>query len=93
MAVKVEVFSGSPPCPGCLEIMKLSQVIADEYGEEIELIKYVGEDGLRKFEEYDLFCVPAVVINGMIKIEGVVPSQATFLNALREGGLCLKRSK
>lgn len=91
MIVKMEAFSGGfPPCPGCIEIMKLCQEVADEYTEEIEFIKYVGEEGLERFQEYNLFCVPAVVINGFIKIEGVVPSRFTLLNALREGSLCLK---
>ncbi|OAT86135.1 thioredoxin family protein [Desulfotomaculum copahuensis] len=90
MAVKMEVFSGNPPCPGCLEIMNLCRSVAEEYGEEIEFTPYVGEEGMAKFDEYRMFCVPAVVVNGFIKIEGVVPSRFTLLNALREGGLCLR---
>ncbi|MQL52719.1 hypothetical protein GFC01_10685 [Desulfofundulus thermobenzoicus] len=90
MSVKMEVFSGNPPCPGCLEILKLCEAVAGEYGGEIDFKKYVGEEGLEKFNEYNMFCVPAVVINGYIKIEGVVPTRSTLLNALREGGLCLK---
>lgn len=90
MAVKMEVFSGNPPCPGCLEIVKLCEGVAQEYGPEIDFIKYLGEEGIEKFNEYSLVCVPAVVVNGFIKIEGVVPSRATLLNALREGGLWLK---
>lgn len=86
----MEVFSGSPPCPGCIEIVKLCRAVADEYGAEIEFVKYIGEEGLEKFQQYSMFCVPAVVINGFIKIEGIVPSRSTLLNALREGGLCLR---
>lgn len=91
MAVKMEVFTGNPPCPGCVEVLKLGKAVAEEYGREIEYKEYIGEEGLEKFQEYNLFCVPAVVINETIKIEGVVPSRTTLLNALREGGLCLKR--
>ncbi|MFZ5650455.1 MAG: thioredoxin family protein [Bacillota bacterium] len=90
MAVRMEVFSGDPPCPGCMEIMKLCQAVAEEYGAEIEFIRYVGQESLEKFNEYNLFCVPAVVVNGFIKIEGMVPSRSTLLTALREGGLCLR---
>ncbi|HUW64206.1 MAG TPA: thioredoxin family protein [Spirochaetia bacterium] len=90
MTVRMEVFSGSPPCPGCLEIVKLCEAVAGEYGAEIEFAKYMGEEGLDKFNEYNMFCVPAVVINSCIKIEGVVPSRKTLLNALREGCLCLR---
>jgi len=90
MAVKMEVFSGEPPCPGCLEIVKLCESVANEYEGEIEFIKYIGQEGMEKFKEYSMFCVPAVVVNEFIKIEGVVPSRSTLLTALREGGLCLK---
>ena len=51
---------------------------------------FQGGPAMDKFEEYQLFCVPAAVVNGSIRIEGMCPSQATLNNALREGGLCLK---
>jgi hypothetical protein len=56
----------------------------------LELVVYEGAEAMEKFEEYKLFCVPAAVINGRIRIEGMCPSEATLNNALREGGLCLK---
>jgi hypothetical protein len=49
-----------------------------------------GQEAIDKFEAYRLFCVPAAVVNGSIRIEGMCPSEATLNNALREGGLCLK---
>jgi hypothetical protein len=88
--VKLEIFSGDPPCPGCVAIMGLAKRVAAQYEGELELIIYEGAEGLEKFEEYRLFCVPAAVVNGSIRIEGMCPSQATLNNALREGGLCLK---
>ena len=88
--VKVEVFSGDPPCPGCVAIIELARQVAVKYQGELELTIYEGEEGMEKFEAYRLFCVPAVVVNGSIRIEGMCPSEATFNNALREGGLCLK---
>lgn len=88
--VEVEVFSGDPPCPGCIAIIELAKQIAAKYQGELELTIYEGEEGMEKFEAYRLFCVPAVVVNGSIRIEGMCPSEATFNNALREGGLCLK---
>ncbi len=88
--VKLEVFSGNPPCPGCVALVELAQRIVPKYEDEMELAVYVGEEGMEKFEEYQLFCVPAVVVNGSIRIEGMCPSEATLNNALREGGLCLK---
>jgi hypothetical protein len=88
--VKLEVFSGDPPCPGCVAIIELAQRVAARYEGELTLTIYEGSEAMEKFEEYQLFCVPAAVINGSIRIEGMCPSEATLNNALREGGLCLK---
>ena len=88
--VKLEIFSGDPPCPGCVAIIELAQQVAARYEGELALTVYEGADGMQKFEEYRLFCVPAAVVNGSIRIEGMCPSEATLNNALREGGLCLK---
>ncbi len=88
--VKLEVFSGDPPCPGCVAIIDLAQRVAAKYPGELELIVLKGQEAMPKFEEYKLFCVPAAVVNGSIRIEGMCPSEATLNNALREGGLCLK---
>jgi hypothetical protein len=88
--VVLEVFSGDPPCPGCVAIIGLAQRVAARYEGELELKVLKGEEAMAKFEEYRLFCVPAAVVNGTIRIEGMCPSEATLNNALREGGLCLK---
>jgi hypothetical protein len=88
--VSLEVFSGDPPCPGCVALVELARRIAPQYEGELELKIYEGAEGMEKFEEYKLFCVPAAVVNGVIRIEGMCPSEATLNNALREGGLCLK---
>ena len=88
--VKLEVFSGDPPCPGCVAIIDLAERVAGKYQDELELKIYAGADAMEKFEAYKLFCVPAAVVNGAIRIEGMCPSEATLNNALREGGLCLK---
>ena len=88
--VKLEVFSGDPPCPGCVALVELAERIAPTYAGELELVIYRGAEAMQKFEEYRLFCVPAAVVNGSIRIEGMCPSEATLNNALREGGLCLK---
>jgi len=89
--VVLEVFSGNPPCPGCVAIIDLAKKVAARYPEdELSLTVYSGQEGMAKFEEYGLFCVPAAVVNGSIRIEGMCPTEATLNNALREGGLCLK---
>ena len=88
--VKLEIFSGDPPCPGCVAIIDLAKRVASRYPDELELTVLAGLDAMEKFEVYKLFCVPAAVVNGSIRIEGMCPSEATLNNALREGGLCLK---
>ncbi len=87
MTVKMEVFSGDPPCPGCVAILGLADEYAKKYKGKLEVIKLIGEEATAKFEEYKLGCVPAVVINEKIRIEGICPSRTTLDNALREGGL------
>jgi hypothetical protein len=88
--VQLEVFSGDPPCPGCVALVDLAKRVAAQYEGELQLQVYIGAEGLAKFEAYRLFCVPAAVVNGTIRIEGMCPSEATLNNALREGGLCPK---
>lgn len=89
--VKLEVFSGEPPCPGCVAIIALAQRVAARYSpEELSLTVLAGEAAMDKFNEYGLSCVPAAVVNGSIRIEGMCPTEATLNSALREGGLCLK---
>ena len=87
MTVKMEVFSGDPPCPGCVAILALADEFAKKYKGKLEVIKLIGEEAMAKFDEYKLGCVPAVVINEKIRIEGICPSRTTLANALREGGL------
>ncbi len=87
MTVTMEVFSGDPPCPGCLAILALADEFARNYKGKLEVIKLIGDEAIAKFEEYKLGCVPAVVINEKIRIEGICPSRTTLANALREGGL------
>ena len=89
--VHLEVFSGEPPCPGCVALVELAKRVKSRYSDDdLDLTVYIGAEGLDKFGEYGLFCVPAAVVNGNIRIEGMCPSEATLNNALREGGLCLK---
>ncbi len=87
MAVKMEVFSGEPPCAGCVAILGIADEYAGKYGDKLEVVKLIGQQATAKFEEYGLVCTPAIVINGNIRIEGVCPSRNTLDNALKAGGL------
>lgn len=87
MTVRMEVFSGDPPCPGCIAVLALADEYAKKYKDKLEVIKLVGKQATAKFNEYKLGCTPAIVINEKIRIEGICPSRTTLDNALREGGL------
>lgn len=87
MTVRMEVFSGDPPCSGCIAVLALADEYAKKYGDKLEVIKLVGKQAMAKFKEYKLGCTPAVVINETIRIEGICPSRTTLDSALREGGL------
>ena len=87
MTVKMEVFSGDPPCTSCAALLALADEYAGKYHGRLEVIKYIGKDAMTKFEEYGLWCTPAVVIAEMIRIEGVCPSKETLDAALQEAGL------
>ena len=81
MKVKMEVLSGDPPCPGCVAILALADEYAKKYKGKLEVVKLVGQEAMPKFEEYKLGCVPAIVINEKIRIEGICPSNITLENA------------
>ena len=87
MMVRMEVFSGDPPCSGCVDVLALADEYAGKYGDKLEVVKLIGQQATAKFQEYKLGCTPAIVINEIIRIEGICPSHATLDNALREGGL------
>lgn len=85
--IKMEFFSGEPPCSSCVAILGLADECTTKYGGRVEVTKHIGQEGMAKFQEYKLGCVPAIVINGRIRIEGICPSWQTLENALKEGGL------
>ena len=87
MTVRMEVFSGDPPCPGCSALLTLADEYSKKHQGKLEVVKLIGNQAMAKFEEYGLGCVPAIVINEKIRIEGICPSHSTLDNALREGGL------
>jgi len=83
----MEVFSGDPPCPGCAALLALADEYAEKYRGKLEVTRYIGKAAVAKFEEYGLWCTPAVVINEMIRIEGVCPGRETLDAALQEAGI------
>ena len=87
MTVRMEVFSGEPPCSACAALLSLADEYTAKYPGELEVIKHIGQAAMTKFNEYGLWCTPAIVIEEMIRIEGVCPSRETLDTALKEAGL------
>jgi hypothetical protein len=85
--VTMEVFSGGSLCSGCMAILQLADKYEERHEDRLKVVRFIGDDGTSRFEEYGLGCVPAVVINKTIRIEGICPSEETLDNALREAGL------
>lgn len=83
----MEVFSGGSLCAGCVAILELADVYAERHRGKLEVIRFIGDEATLRFAEYRLGCVPALVINKTIRIEGICPSEETLDNALREAGL------
>lgn len=82
---KLETFTAEPPCPGCSKLLDLADTIKKEYGDKLEVVKHIGP--CDEFKRYELTVVPAVVVDGRIKIMGVCPSKKTIKAALWEVGL------
>ena len=85
--VTMEVFSGGSLCSGCVAVLELADKYAERYKDRLEIVRFIGDEATSRFEEYRLGCVPALVINKTIRIEGICPSEETLDNALREAGL------
>jgi predicted DsbA family dithiol-disulfide isomerase len=80
--VKVEVFSGYPPCPECAKAVKFLNKIVKEYKGKVELIESIGPNPA--LEKYKIDLVPAIVVDETIKIIGIVPSSRTLRTAIEE---------
>jgi hypothetical protein len=93
VTVRMEVFSGEPPCAACQKVLALADDYAAKYHDELEVIKHIGQSAMTKFNEYGLWCTPAIVIDETIRIEGVCPSKETLDTALKEVGLQLTNTE
>lgn len=87
MEIVMEVFSGDPPCSGCVRVLKLANEYRQKEINNLKIITLIGKEASAKFNEYKLECTPAIVINKNIRIEGICPSYQTLDSALKEAGL------
>jgi len=80
--VLLEFFSGEPVCGECEVCMNFVDEIAKEYGEKLQVVKYIGPSAREKFEEYNIELTPAIVIEETIMIIGLTPSRETLRKAI-----------
>jgi chromosome segregation protein len=85
--ITMEAFIGQPPCPGCQELELLCADLKGALGEQVQCVLRKGGAGRERMAELGLKVVPAVVIENLIRIEGICPSRETLWKALREFGL------
>ena len=67
------------------KLMKLLEEICGQYGDQIDMVTHKQDDEL--FHEHNITATPAVVIEDLIKMVGIVPSKDSLLYALRVTGL------
>ncbi|MHA1251135.1 MAG: thioredoxin family protein [Candidatus Helarchaeota archaeon] len=80
--VLLEFFSGEPVCGECEICMNLVDEIAKEYGDKLQVVKYIGPSAREKFEEYNINITPAIVIEETTMIIGITPSRETLKRAI-----------
>lgn len=82
--VKIEFFTATPPCPGCVALLELADRIEGEFP-QVEVLKHIGM--CDEFNKYRITYVPAVIVEeGRIAFMGLCPSHDTLVTALAEMG-------
>ena len=83
--VRVEVFLSLPRCAGGVRARRLLDRLRDEFGEAVEIITHVGR--CAEMERHAINLAPALVVGGLIKFVGVVPTYGDLVGAVRKAGL------
>ncbi len=72
--MKVEILS--PGCPNCDKLFERVKELVNEKGIDADVAKVEDVDIIRK---YGVFMMPAVVVDGDVKVAGKVPGDADLL--------------
>lgn len=64
-----------PGCPNCLRLEAMCREIVNELGIEAEIEKIVD---VNLFPNYGVWLSPGIIINGQLKLQGKMPTQATL---------------
>ena len=75
----MEIIVLGAGCTACNKVYATVKKVIAEAGIDANLHK---EENIAKILEYNLLAPPAVVVNGVVKLQGIIPSEAEIKNAL-----------
>ncbi|MBY6016426.1 thioredoxin family protein [Halomonas denitrificans] len=78
--MKIEVLGAG--CKKCSDVANQIAAVAEQQGAAIELVKVTD---MARILDYQVMSTPAVVVDGVVKSTGVVPSADTIAQWLAEG--------
>jgi len=79
--VKIEIFGSEPPCPKCRATVKLSEEVAKEFGDALEVKEYTAFS--KEADKYNIMITPTVVVNGKVFATGKVPNREELISAVK----------
>jgi protein-disulfide isomerase len=84
--VYVEIIGPEPPCVRCQAVRKIVETAAEKLkssGVSVKIEKLNITSG-KVARKYGVLSSPALAINGVVKLQGVVPSEEEVEKLLRE---------
>lgn len=84
--VHVEIIGPEPPCVRCQAVRKIVETVAEKLkssGISVKVEKLNITSG-KVARKYGVLSSPALAINGVVKLQGVVPSEGEVEKLLRE---------
>ena len=87
MAVELEVIGLNPPCPRCEIAIGRLQVAMEKLATEGITVNYTYRYGHapETLQKYGQLMLPAIAVNGVIKIQGSIPTDEECEEWLRAG--------
>jgi len=79
--VRIEVFGSAPPCAKCRASVKLSEEVAREFGDAVEVKEYTAFS--KEADKYNIMMPPTVIVNGKVFVTGKVPDRDELINAVK----------
>jgi hypothetical protein len=84
--IHVEIIGPEPPCVRCQAVRKIVETVAEKLkssGISVKVEKLNITSG-KVARKYGVLSSPALAINGVVKLQGVVPSEEEVEKLLRE---------